>query len=689
MAEALATLPAIAGPVAAPASPAVPNSPALPASPGAPTRPAGPGSGDPACGAGEPGPGGPGPGPSASLPIRSAERRRWAADLTGPALAGLVLYGAGGIGKSTLASQIASRVSYLEPEHVTVVASGDVSVDGLLAGVAAALCRHPAMTPGSVRAESVQLAGRAALPWADRMTLLCDQILGDLPVLLVLDNFDASLTAKSGDWAVRDPALAELIARWASASHRGKMLITCRHPFTPPAAAGPPLGFRHVGPLSRSGAFELAKSLPALGQLGEPELDRAWRLVGGHPQAMNYLDTLLATREGSFPDTARRLAHAIGTAAGGTVRPTGPAAPTELPPEAAETIALAAVEVLLGTLQDPAPRAAPVTGGHRRHPGAWRSRRLATMAAAVALVAAAAGVVVASHPGPSMAQARTGAPARTTQAGQARAGQARGGQARAGHALARHATMLGAAAAVRTRAAAWMARQVSRDAIVACDPAMCSALLARGIPSGNLLKLGVSSPDPLGSDVVVATAAVRSQFGGRLASVYAPGILASFGSGSLRIDVRAIAPDGATAYETALAADLADRRVAGRQLVGNPRLKVSAAARAALWAGQVDPRLLTTLATLAATSPASTGSVQVSAFGDSGPGASQGMPLRSAQITEPFRADLGRLRGMVAFVRAQRPPYLPAQALITTGAGGSPVLSIGFSAPSPAGLLQP
>jgi hypothetical protein len=81
--------------------------------------------------------------------------------------------------------------------------------------------------------------------------------------------------------------------------------------------------------------------------------------------------------------------------------------------------------------------------------------------------------------------------------------------------------------------------------------------------------------------------------------------------------------------------------------------------------------------------------VQVSTFGDSGPGASQGMPLRSAQITVPSRADLGRLQAMIALVRAQRPPYLPARALITPGAGGSPVLSIGFSAPSPAGLLQP
>ena len=83
--------------------------------------------------------------PLTSLPIRSAERRRWAADLTGPALAGLVLHGAGGIGKSTLASQIVARVGHLEPERVTVVIRGQVSVDAVLGGVAAALRRHPAV----------------------------------------------------------------------------------------------------------------------------------------------------------------------------------------------------------------------------------------------------------------------------------------------------------------------------------------------------------------------------------------------------------------------------------------------------------------------------------------------------------------------------------------------------------------
>ena len=71
---------------------------------------------------------------------------------------------------------------------------------------------------------------------------------------------------------------------------------------------------------------------------------------------------------------------------------------------------------------------------------------------------------------------------------------------------------LRAAAAARADAAGWVVGQVSRGAIVACDPVMCSALQARGFPAGNLLALGPSAGDPLGSTVVVATAAVRNQF---------------------------------------------------------------------------------------------------------------------------------------------------------------------------------
>ncbi len=184
------------------------------------------------------------------------------------------------------------------------------------------------------------------------------------------------------------------------------------------------------------------------------------------------------------------------------------------------------------------------------------------------------------------------------------------------------------ASAVRQQAAAWVAGQVSRSAIVACDPAMCSELQEQGFPAGDLLMLGAAAGDPLGSDVVVATSAVRSEFGGRLADVYAPTVLARFGARGTRIDIRAIAPDGAGAYRAALAADLGARRQAGAQLLRNPRISVTPGARQQLSGGTVDSRLLITLATLAGQ-----GRVRILSFGRPASGASAAVPLRSAVIT--------------------------------------------------------
>jgi hypothetical protein len=236
------------------------------------------------------------------------------------------------------------------------------------------------------------------------------------------------------------------------------------------------------------------------------------------------------------------------------------------------------------------------------------------------------------------------------------------------------------AAGVRDQAAAWVARQVSAGAIMACDPAMCSALVQHGIPAANLLVLGPDAADPLGSTVVLATAAVRNMFGPRLVSVYAPQTLASFGTGQVRIDVRAMAPDGAAAYRGALAADLRARRAAGAQLLANPRLILPPAARMELAGGEVDARLLIILAAMAVSGP-----VHVLAFGDQGPGASMGTPLRSAQILASGASG----PAMLAFIRAQRAPYLPAQSALVPAPGGGTELTIAFTAPGPLGLLEP
>jgi hypothetical protein len=240
---------------------------------------------------------------------------------------------------------------------------------------------------------------------------------------------------------------------------------------------------------------------------------------------------------------------------------------------------------------------------------------------------------------------------------------------------------LQAATAARTTAAGWIAGQVSPSAIVACDPAMCAALQASGVAAGRLLVLGTSASDPLGSDLVVATPALRSQFGTRLASVYAPMVIASFGSGAARIDIRAVAADGTSAYDSALAADQNARIAAGRQLIGNRRIAMTATARAVLRAGRVDPRLLATLAALAAQQP-----LRILAFGDPSPGANAAIPLRSVEIA-PAKAGAHaavRLRTMLSFLQAQQQPFLPTRAALS----GRSALSVEYGAPSPLGLLS-
>jgi hypothetical protein len=686
------------------------------------------------------------------LSIRSAEGRRWSADLSGPGPAGLVVCGMGGIGKSTLAAQIATRVDRLRSGQVVAVFNGEVSAASFAAGSAET-------------------------------------------DFIILDNFDDNLSEHAGQWTVRDPALAALLATWP-----GKLLISCHNPFTlvPKAATDPaasllttptpiPLAdlagipaerlglvaprlprpvrdrlvFRQLGPLTRSGASELTAALPAVRLLVDSERDQAWRLTAGHPLAIEYLDSLLSLGE-RYTDVAGRIEALIQARTG---QPLPRTEPTELPEATAELIASAAGDQLFGELFDRLSAGArhllvrasvfrlpvapdvvtarpgqlaecqaaglvavgpghelsvhrwtadalhrrlaeaglggQVLAAHRQAAGYWRDRAATAPAGGRADLEARYHRGCSTDGGPSEPPAGLGSspaarPARRRAVRLGVAGvfvalsavlavEAAYGfpvphRAAAGVTAAATSPPLTQAMAVRDQAAAWAAGQAGGDTILACDPAMCSVLVRYGIAAGNLLVLGPGTADPLGSDVILATAAVRGIFGSRLSSVYAPEVLASFGSGQARIDIRAVAFDGAAAYRAALAADLQARQAAGQQLLRDPKITFSASARAQLAGGQVDARLLTTLATIAASEP-----VRIEAFLDGGPGASPGLPLRAAELI----AAPGAAAQMLAFFRAQRAPYLPARTAVTAGSGGESVLTVQFAAPTPLGLLQP
>jgi hypothetical protein len=249
---------------------------------------------------------------------------------------------------------------------------------------------------------------------------------------------------------------------------------------------------------------------------------------------------------------------------------------------------------------------------------------------------------------------------------------------------ARPAGQSSSAASVRHAVAVWVARQVSRDAMVACDAGMCAVLQAEGFPAHNLLVLRAGAIGLRFCQVIVATQAVRSLIGRRLEQDNAPTVIASFGSGGALIEVRAVAQAGAGAYRAALAADWAARRKAGAELVKNPRINAAGAARQELLAGKVDSRLLITLAELAGSYP-----VNVMGFGDSAPRAAAGVPLRGMEISgtgssASRSAELQRIR---SWMLAQRAVFRPAHVSLQRLADSGEALRIEFSAPSPLGLL--
>ncbi|HEX9064351.1 MAG TPA: hypothetical protein VF843_04540 [Streptosporangiaceae bacterium] len=249
------------------------------------------------------------------------------------------------------------------------------------------------------------------------------------------------------------------------------------------------------------------------------------------------------------------------------------------------------------------------------------------------------------------------------------------------------------AAQARNAAAAWVTRWVAAGATIGCDPAMCAVLRAHQVPAARLWLLTSTAVDPMNCDVVVATPAIRSQFLGRLASVYAPVRLASFGRGGTRVDVRSIDTIGDTVrYLRAVRAGVRSRRLLGRYLLANPNIAATAAAARVLAAGGADPGLLLALPVLAGAGP-----VTILRFGRRPRGASYGMPVLSVDLTggpapagsTPVTSGYARVRTarwlarLRNVLRDQRTPLRAARIRELTTADGLTFLRIDYAAPAP------
>jgi len=238
---------------------------------------------------------------------RRAELRSLLRDLRG-GKRGVMLHGIGGIGKSSLAAQLVDQLG--EQAGLVVPIVGHTRVDVVLEEIRQRLHAHclraglPELHP---HRQVVAALIDASPPWEQRLALVRDVVLAELPILLVLDNAEDNLTAEH---EFDDQQLAQFLAAWARLD-RARLLVTSRHPFSLPHRAHRRLACHHLGPLSVAETRKMIWRLPALDALTGPQRLRAYSDLGGHPRSLEYLDALLASGQARFDDVADRLEAAL------------------------------------------------------------------------------------------------------------------------------------------------------------------------------------------------------------------------------------------------------------------------------------------------------------------------------------------------------------------------------------------
>jgi len=246
---------------------------------------------------------------------RRREERLLLAALRGQR-AGVVIHGIGGVGKSTLAAQLIADLG--EQAGLVVSAARKVTVDQVLDETGRRLhsaCIAMRLDEGHPLRQVSLLLREPKVGWAERLDLLAEHLLRQLPVVLLLDNFEDNLQPANGRgpnaYELVDPQLAGFLAAWIEARGMSRLLVTSRHPFPLPGHADGRLERHHLGPLSLAETRKLVWRLPGLDRLEPEQLQRAYADVGGHPRALEYLDALLRGGQARFDDVTDRLELAL------------------------------------------------------------------------------------------------------------------------------------------------------------------------------------------------------------------------------------------------------------------------------------------------------------------------------------------------------------------------------------------
>ena len=205
------------------------------------------------------------------------------------AASGVVLTGAGGIGKTAVAGRVMARLRD----------------EGWLIAVHEGRWKPAALITATSRALEVAL-GRPGGPalvgiWQAAAALLADPgtddgpklaaiggLLGGQRLLIVFDDFEQNLSPGGDEFL--DPAIDEVITALADAADTGALLVTCRYPLPGPGRFLVPVP---IPPLSPAELRRLFLRLPALRDLPAEDRRLLMRTIGGHPRLIEFTDALL------------------------------------------------------------------------------------------------------------------------------------------------------------------------------------------------------------------------------------------------------------------------------------------------------------------------------------------------------------------------------------------------------------
>jgi tetratricopeptide (TPR) repeat protein len=324
---------------------------------------------------------------------RRVEMRRLLRTLREGRKTGVLIHGIGGVGKSSLAVQL---VRMLEAERRLVMVSlhGPHTVDEILYEIGKRLRRtlgRDALDADRELKETVEDLAEQTLDWDERLGRFAEVVLADHEVLLFLDDplgdplrtlADGAVLADADDAdGAPDDELRAFLGEWLAIREGVRLVVTVRYQNSlfdgkPPQR----MEYHHLGPLSPAETRKLVWRLPAVYALGRTDRDRAYRDLGGHPRAMEYLDAWLSGARGGdgagrapaagvarsgararrlFDDVAERMEHALRgrdvADPRAWIRRTG----ADVEAAIAETVATVSAEVLLKRLYDRLRAAAP------------------------------------------------------------------------------------------------------------------------------------------------------------------------------------------------------------------------------------------------------------------------------------------------------------------------------------------